>query len=120
MYPRNEEVAAILGDVSTVISMTDEAEFAALVTLSSLLAPFYHLQHAAEMWARAQGVKQVVDACVICVNACVMGMEIWSKMQLCCYAAMRPGCQLLHTTHNTPHTTYIGPGARAGRGAQGQ
>ena len=106
MYPRNEEVAAILGDVSTVISMTDEAEFAALITLSSLLAPFYHLQHAAEMWARAQGVKQVVDACVICENACVMGMEIWSKMLLCCYAAMLQeaqdaSCCTPHTTHHT-------------------
>ena len=45
---------------SAVIELEEEYEFVALMTLSALRAPFYYLQQAAEMWARAQGVRQVL------------------------------------------------------------
>ena len=56
----HDEEAEFFFLFSAVIELEEESEFVALMTLSALRAPFYYLQQAAEMWARAQGVRQVL------------------------------------------------------------
>ena len=74
IYPRNSDVARIFDNVGALLVLDDETEFAALLSVSALMAPFYYLQHAVESWVRSKGVTQVVSVGgwrrVICVRMC--------------------------------------------------
>jgi len=58
MYPRDEKLEKLFDEISTVINLDREEDFFSFMSVSSLMAPFYYMQHTISEWMTSTGVPQ--------------------------------------------------------------
>lgn len=62
IYPPLELVQTLFGPLGSIVGLENEDEFAALMSASSLMAPFYEMQNTIARWIAAKGLDPAASA----------------------------------------------------------
>eukprot|EP00960_Hanusia_phi_P073450 768014-Hanusia_phi.AAC.4 len=58
MFPKDRELEVLFSEISCVINLDKEEDFFSLMAASSLMAPFYFMQHSISEWMQSTGVPE--------------------------------------------------------------